>query len=198
VSTTIEFPIFRSALQGDLLTVILLNPERTWTTRELEERLDATPVAIHRELHRALDAGLVTRRAIGRTFLYSAATDSPLYEPLRMLVERTHGVEVELERELRNLPGVEGAFIHGSFARGSRIKPTSDIDLLVLGDVDHNLTRKRVRSLENRTGREIDLKIYKPEEFAALIRKRNSFARSVLRGPVRALIGSLDELVEAS
>lgn len=197
MSTTIEFPIFRSALQGDLLTVILLNPERTWTTRELEERLDATPVAIHRELHRALDAGLVTRRAIGRTYLYSAATDSPLYEPLRMLVERTHGVEVELERELRNLPGVEGAFIYGSFARGSRIKPTSDIDLLVLGDVDHNLARKRVRSLEPRAGREIDLKIYKPEEFAALIRKRNSFARSIVRGPVRALIGSLDELVEA-
>src|SRR6266702_1326653 len=113
-------PLFRSELQLRILALVLLDPDRTWTTPELARRLDAAPVTIHRELHRALDAGLLMREAIGRTYLYRAATDSPLYEPLRLLLERTVGIEVELRSALEDVPGVEAAFIHGSFAQKTK------------------------------------------------------------------------------
>src|SRR5437868_10513504 len=94
VPATTAPPIFRSELQLRLLALMFLGPDRTWTTPELAKRLNATPVTTHRELHRALDSGLLVREAIGRTYLYRAATDSPLYEPLRLLLERTVGIEV--------------------------------------------------------------------------------------------------------
>lgn len=186
--------VFRSDLQLRMLGLLLLGPDRTWTTPELAERLGATPVTIHRELHRALDAGLLVREAIGRTFLYRAATDSPLYEPLQLLLERTVGIEVELRRALEDVTGVEAAFIHGSFANGTKIKPTSDIDLLVLGHPDPHALRRRIRGVESQLGREIDVLAYTRAEFASLARSGNSLVRGIMRGPVTPLIGSTDAL----
>jgi predicted nucleotidyltransferase len=187
-------PLFRSDLQLRLLGLLVLHPDKTWTARDLAERLDATPVSVHRELHRALDSGLLTRESVGRTFLYHAATDSPLYEPVQLLLERTVGVEAELGRVLEEVPGVEAAFIHGSFARGSSVGPTSDIDVLVLGRADPHELRRRLREVEPRLGREIDVLAYTPDEFRQLVEQRNSLVHGIVRGPVKALVGTPEAL----
>jgi predicted nucleotidyltransferase len=189
-----RIPIFRSELQAAILQLVLLNPERQWTAPNIVERLSANPVTVHRELRRAVDEGLLLREPLGRSYLYSAATDSPLYEPLRTLLERTVGVEPELRKALGTLPGVEGAFLHGSFARGGVVRPTSDVDVLVLGAPDPHALRKRLREVERRIGREIDVLAYEPTEFSELAKSGNSLARDVLRGPVIALVGSADDL----
>jgi predicted nucleotidyltransferase len=186
--------LFRSELQLRLLGLLLLNPQETWTASELARRLEATSVSVHRELHRGLAAGLLVREAVGRTYLYRAATDSPLYEPLRLLLERTVGVEAELRRALEGVRGVEAAFIHGSFAKQTKIKPTSDVDLLVLGDADPHALRRTVRRVEARVGREIDVLAYRPDEFAALAESGNSLVRGIIRGPVTPLVGSATAL----
>lgn len=196
-ATTAALPIFRSELQLRILGLLLLSPDRPWTTPDLAKRLDATPVTIHRELHRALDAGLLVREAIGRTYLYRAATNSPLYEPLRLLLERTVGIEVELRRALEDVPGVEAAFIHGSFAKKTKIKPSSDIDVIVLGNADPHALRRRIRRVESQLGREIDLLAYSRAEFASLAKSGNSLVRGIMRGPVTPLIGSADALQAA-
>lgn len=186
--------LFRSELQLRMLGLLLLNPQRTWTASELAKRLEATSISVHRELHRGLSAGLLVREAVGRTYLYRAATASPLYEPLRLLLERTVGVEAELRRALEGVRGVEAAFIHGSFAKQTKIKPTSDVDLLVLGDADSHALRRAVRKVEARVGREIDILVYRPDEFGALAASGNSLVRGIIRGPVTPLVGSAEAL----
>jgi predicted nucleotidyltransferase len=190
----VESTLFKSRLQPQILGLLLLNEQRGWTARELTDRLNATPVAVHRELHRALRGGLVTREAIGRTYVYRAATESPLYEPLRQLLERTVGVEVELGRALASVAGVAAAFIHGSYAKGTKVRPTSDVDLLVLGNVNLHDLRSQLRQVEARVGREIDVLAYEPSEFADLARGGNSLARGILRGPVIPVIGTVEQL----
>jgi hypothetical protein len=44
---------------------------------------------VYRELGRLLDAGIVEKRVEGRNTIYLAASDSPLFVPLRTLLERT-------------------------------------------------------------------------------------------------------------
>lgn len=193
-SAATALPIFRSELQLRMLGLVILNADRAWTALELASRLEATSVSVHRELHRALDAGLLEREAIGRTYLYRGATDSPLHEPLRELLERTVGIEPELRRALEEVPGIEAAFIHGSFASGTKIRPTSDVDVLVLGNPDAHALRRQLRRVENQLGREIDLLAYTPAEFASLLKNGNSLVRGINRGPVTALIGSADAL----
>jgi predicted nucleotidyltransferase len=186
--------LFRSELQLRILGLLLLSPERTWTASELTRRLEANSVTVHRELHHGLSAGVLVREPVGRTYVYRAATDSPLYEPLRLLLERTVGVEVELRRALEGVRGVEAAFIHGSFANQTKMKPTSDVDLLVLGDADPHALRRTIRRVEAHVGREIDVLAYRPEEFAALAKSGNSLVRGIIRGPVTPLVGSAEAL----
>jgi predicted nucleotidyltransferase len=177
-----------------MLGLLLLSPQETWTAPQLAQALAANPVAIHRELHRALASGLLVREPIGKTYVYRAATESPLYEPLRLLLERTVGVEPELKRALEDVPGVEAAFIHGSFTNETKLRPTSDVDVLVLGNVDPHALRRRVREIEGRLGREIDVMAYTPEEFAALAADGNSLVREIIRGPVTPLVGTREAL----
>jgi predicted nucleotidyltransferase len=193
-SVSSQLALFRSELQLRILGLLLLSPQETWTASEVGRRLEANSVTVHRELHRGLAAGVLVREPIGRTYVYRAATDSPLYEPLRLVLERTVGVEVELRRALESVPGVEAAFIHGSFASQTKIKPTSDVDLLVLGDADPHALRRSVRKVEGRVGREIDVLAYRREEFAALAESGNSLVRGIIRGPVMPLVGSPEAL----
>jgi predicted nucleotidyltransferase len=174
--------------------LLLLNPDRAWATAELIERLDATPATAHRELHRALASGLIVREGVGQTYLYRAASDSPLFAPMRDLLEKTVGVEMQISRALQSVPGIEAAFIHGSFADNNGIRPRSDVDLLVLGEVDPHALRRQLRQIERGIGRTIDVTLYSPKEFDALFRSGNSFARGIVRGPTKPLVGTLDDL----
>jgi predicted nucleotidyltransferase len=63
------------------------------------------------------------------------------------LLERTVGVEAELRRALVDVPGVDAAFIHGSFAKKNKLRPTSDVDVLVLGHIDPRTLRRRIRRI---------------------------------------------------
>jgi predicted nucleotidyltransferase len=193
-----QVPIFRTSLQARLLALLLTNPDRTWRAPEIAARLGTSPVNVQRELRRAVAEGLLTRESVGRTFLYRAATESPLYDALRTLLERTVGVESELREALKDMPGVQAAFLHGSYAQGTRISPESDVDVLVLGSPNPHELRKRLRDVEQRVGREIDVLAYTPDEFAALARAGNSFANQILKGPVQPLVGSLDDLPRAA
>lgn len=188
-------PLFRSELQLRLLALLLLQPERVWTSTELRANLGATAASIHRELQRALAAGIIEREGIGRTYRYRAALASPILEPLQELLEKTVGIEIDLRRALKGVAGVDVAIIHGSYAEGIRTRPTSDVDVLVVGEPDFRLLQSKVRRLERSAGREIDLLVYSRKEFREMVASGNSLARGVMDGPVKPLIGELKDVV---
>jgi predicted nucleotidyltransferase len=188
-----ELPIFRSTLQARLLALLLSDPERRWTARELETRLDAVQQTLNNELRRLVGAGLLHADAVGRTKLYRAAVESPLFEPLRELVARTVGAEAMLARALGGLAGVEAAAIFGSAASGEPLRPSSDVDVLVVGDVDFDRVADAVRPVEEVAGRDVHLVAYRLDELRARA-GADGFARSVLQGPLRMLVGDEAEL----
>ena len=161
------------------------------TTRQLRERTGAAPASLHRELGRLEGAGLITHDLIGRTKLYTAAVDSPLHDPLHDLLRKTLGVEAELRRRLAQVEGVRIAAIFGSWAEG-QTTPGSDIDLLVLGDVDRSRLLATAREVERVAGREIDVTAYRPAEFADRIAEGSGFLTTILRGSLIPLIGDLE------
>src|SRR5688572_16881038 len=108
-----QLPLFRSELQAELLAILLLGTEGPVTTAELRARTGATASSLHRELARLEHAGLVEQDRVGRAKRYRPARDSPLYEPLRELLERTLGVEQLLRERLAALSEVESAAIFG-------------------------------------------------------------------------------------
>jgi predicted nucleotidyltransferase len=183
-------PIFRSNLQARLLAALLLNEGDPLTARELIERTGAKPATLHRELARLEQAGLIQHDRVGNAKRYVAATDSPLHGPLRELLRRTLGVEPLLRQRLEDTEGVTAAAIFGSWAQG-RPSPDSDIDLLVVGEMDRDELLSAVREVEAQAHREIDVTAYRADEFARRRDEGSGFLRTVLRGPLIELIGKV-------
>lgn len=73
-------PLLRSRLQAELLTLVLLTPDREWSLTELAERAGSSLSSAQREMARAEEAGVVSSRRLGSTRLVTAA-DSPLTGP---------------------------------------------------------------------------------------------------------------------
>ena len=155
-------PIFRSALQAELLARLYLAPERRFATGELLSAGESRS-SVFRELRRLAGAGLIERERLGGAALYRAARGSPLYRPLRELIRRTMGVEALLERELAGVAGVEAAAIFGSWAAGE-LQPESDIDVLVIGRPDRTTLALAAQRAGRVAGREVNVSIWPAPE----------------------------------
>jgi DNA-binding transcriptional ArsR family regulator len=156
-------PIFRSQQQGQLLALLLGDPDLEVSLSDLASRLGTPYPSVHREIERAEAAGLVTSRRIGNTRLVRANTASPYYEGLALVLTRAFGVPAVLAEALRGVDGISAAFIYGSWAaryagqEGQR--PVEDIDLLVLGEPDRDQLYAAVEAVEPRLGRPVQVTI---------------------------------------
>lgn len=184
-------------MQVDLLGLLMLQPEREWRLEQLAKILKATPSSVHRELNRAVAAGLVTRSDDRRPHMFRAAQDSPIYPSIRELLDRTVGVPERFRRALQGFNDVRVAVIHGSWA-GGQVRPTSDVDLLVIAEGDRRAIRRAVRQVGRDVGREVDASVLTPEAFRELKREDNPFLAAIIRGPHLAVVGDLAEFVDAA
>lgn len=82
------------------------------------------------------------------------------------------------------------AGIYGSPAEG-RLKPSSGIDVLVLGDVEFAEVTDALASAEESLGRPVNSTMYSMVEFEQDLRVKRHFLSTVLERPLIALIGEL-------
>lgn len=176
-----------------MLASLLHDPDRRWTAEQLTTSLGAASASVHRELHRALDAGIVIRDDSARPHLFRAARDSPLFPELQTLMERTYGVEPTLAEALSQIPGIDMAVLHGSWVEGP-LRPRSDIDVLAVGDADFDGVVRATRQVGDRFGRRIDLVLLTPGELEEAMSRGNAFVRKVADGPRLDLIGDFGEV----
>lgn len=108
-------PLLRSRLQAELLSLVLLTPEREWSLTELAERTEGSVSSAQREMARAEEAGVVSSRRLGNTRLVKASP-SPLTGPLTELLLRSFGPRQVVAEELADLGGIEAVYLFGSWA----------------------------------------------------------------------------------
>ena len=154
-------PLLRSRLQAELLTLVLLTPGQEWSLTELADRAGASVSSAQREMARAEDAGVVSSRKVGNTRLVSAAV-SPLTGPLTELLLRSFGPRQVVGEELSGLPGVEAAYLFGSWAaryEGQTGRAPADIDVLVIGQPDRDELDDAAQRAGSRLAREVNMTV---------------------------------------
>lgn len=132
-------PLLRSRSQGDLLAVLFMYPDEPVTLTALAQRLGVSVATVSREVHRLAEAGLLLEKRAGSARLVRARTDHRLFQPLADLLALTFGPRAVLTDLLTDAPGVEEAFIYGSWAARYTGHPghvPNDIDVLVIGTPD--------------------------------------------------------------
>jgi DNA-binding transcriptional ArsR family regulator len=163
-------PLLRSRMQGELLAILLLHPEREYSITELAEGCGVTPTAVLREVERLVGGGILEDRRVGRSRLVKARTDTPLYRPLSEVISVTFGPLPLLAEALSGLAGVREAHIYGSWAaryRGEPGPPPGDVDVLVVGSPDADTLFDLAEGVSRRLGREVNVHRVSPASWAA-------------------------------
>lgn len=181
-----------SSARAKVLSCLLLPGARPVHVRELGRLCGLPYSAAQREVKLLEDLGLVEAEQVGRSKRYHVVAGAPLIPALRDLVRQAVGV-VPLLRAAVDREGVEFSFVYGSVAAGEDL-PDSDVDVMVIGDVDDDEFSQALDEVARQTGREITPVTYRPDEFRQGLREGNSFLTSVLRKPKILLKGDEDAL----
>lgn len=181
-------PILRSQQQGEILALLLGDPDLELSLTEIAARTGAPHPSVYREVQRAEQAGLVTTRKRGNTRLVRANTASPYYAGLAEVLTRAFGVPAVLAEALKPVKGIAAAYIYGSWAArhegqtGQR--PVGDVDVLILGEPDRDQLYDALSPAETRLGRPVQATIRDP---AWLESGTGAFHDTVIRRPMLRL-----------
>lgn len=181
-----------------VLVALLLQPESSFHLRELARMTGSHAGTLGRELEKLTEAGLLLRVEQGNQVHYRANTRSPLFDELAAMFRKTHGVVPALREALAPLAdGIHAAWVFGSTARGTATD-TSDVDLLVLGDVGFTTLVQAIHPLQASLGREVNPVLYSTAEFARRAQAGDAFARELLAKPKLFVMGDKDDIGESA
>jgi predicted nucleotidyltransferase len=161
-------PILRSRFQAELLTLLLLSPEREWSLTELADRVGSSLATAGREVSRAEGAGIVKSWRRGNTRLVRA-NPTPLTAPMTDLLLRSFGPPQVLAEEMGSIAGIDSAYLFGSWAARHEGTPgpvPGDIDVLVLGNPDRTDVDDSGQRASRRLGREVSVTFRTPQWWA--------------------------------
>jgi hypothetical protein len=134
-------PLLRSDTQGELLALLMLQPDNEYTLTQIAHRVGVSLPTVHAEVARLIAAEMLLERRVGRARLVRAQTEHVLFRPLQELLELTYGPAVVLPDVLADVPDVREAFIYGSWAARRLGEPgpaPRDVDVVVVGDATRN------------------------------------------------------------
>jgi predicted nucleotidyltransferase len=185
--------IFKSRTRKELFRLYFTNPDQEYYLRELE-RILSTPVSmIRKELTRLEEDGIFLSRRKGNSIYYFLNKSYPLFDELKSIVFKTIGIRGLLREMLSKIKGIEVAFIYGSFAKREETAK-SDIDLLIIGEIDDSGLIRRINKLEERLKREINYSVFRRDEFKQKMKEKDSFVIDLLKNPKLFLIGYPNDL----
>lgn len=175
-----------------LLGLLLMRPDQSFHLREIERLTGVPSGPAHRELRKFEQAGLLTAEKVGNQVRYRANRANPIFTELQGIVRKTVGLADVLREALEPLSrDIRFAFVFGSVARGDE-GAASDVDLMVVGDVQFDQVVGAIYPLHEKLGREINPMVLTADEFRDRVREK-SFVARVLGGEKLMLLGALDE-----
>jgi predicted nucleotidyltransferase len=134
------------------------------------------------------------QRKDGRRTYFKAETRSPIFRELRGIFEKTVGLIPSLRVALRPFENkIVFAFVYGSIARRQE-HATSDVDLMVIGNVGLGDLAPSLRKAERRLGREVNVTNYSVDEFRKKVADGDHFLTTVLKGSLQFVKGEKRDL----
>jgi predicted nucleotidyltransferase len=181
--------------QQRVLGILFSDPDRSFPATELIALAGVGTGAVHRELARLTESGIVTMTPVGKQRRYQANRQSPVFSELHGLVVKTVGLIEPLRQALAPMAArIQVAFVYGSVAKGSDTA-TSDIDLLILADdVSYAEAFGALRDAEKVIGRSVNPNLLTLEEWRARKGAESHFVERVAAQPKIFVIGAESDL----
>ncbi len=180
--------------RGGVLALLFGNSEKSFYTRQIASKIGASVGAVAPQLTLLASVGLLVASKSGNQVFYQANRESPIFEEMKGLVAKTVGIYQQLQSALEPLSGrIVVAFVYGSMAKHEETAG-SDVDLMVVGDVQIDELLEHLAKVEKQIGRPINPTIYSAPEFRAKLAGGSHFLNSVAGSEKVFIIGGEDEL----
>jgi len=178
-----------------VLGLLLLRPADALHGREVARRTGLPAGTITRELTKLAEVGLLKREKRGNQQVYSADTTCPIYTEMASILRKTSGLaDVLIQALVPAAPGLRLALVFGSVAQ-ARETAGSDVDVLLIGDLDFAQAVTLLHPTQALLGREVNPKVFTAAEFSAKA-ATEPFIRDILAKPKIFLVGNDHDLAE--
>ncbi len=168
----------RSKTRRKLLTYYFTNPGARLHLRELAATLAVDPSNLSKELSRLVHEGLFRTEMSGHQKYVMLDSHYPLLKEVRGIVTKTIGAPALLADALSSLPGIEEAYLYGSFARNQQ-DAASDIDVLIIGRPKAAALALAMNRLERQIGRSIEYTVLSQAEIRSRRARKDPFLEHV-------------------
>lgn len=172
-----------------VLALLFGHADEQFYLREIARRGGTGIGATQRELGQLTEAGLISRVRRGHQIYYQANRKNPIFSELKSILVKTSGVRGILLEGLTSLEDrIKLAFVFGSIARGEE-KASSDVDLMVVGEVSFTDVVSALGQIEAKLGREVNPTVYGPREFREKLAAKNHFLSTIAKEKKLFVIG---------
>jgi predicted nucleotidyltransferase len=185
--------LFSSRVRIQLLSHFLLHPETRDHIRALAAQVDAQYSAVWKELNNLEEAGLLKSESLGGRRIFTLNSRYPIVPELRNIILKTVGAGDLLRGSLKDLEGIDVAFIFGSFAEGEA-DADSDLDIMLIGNLDVARITQVIAKIEERLDRDVNYVLLTQEDWESRRRDEDPFVTNVRDAKKIMLIGTLDDL----
>jgi predicted nucleotidyltransferase len=184
-----------SGTQQRVLGLLFGQPGRSFYATELIGLTGAGSGAVQRELARLAQSGLITVRPLGNQKHYQANPQSPLFDELCAIAQKTVGLAEPLRTALNPVSSeIHAAFVFGSIAKREDTA-TSDIDLMIISDtLSYGDVFEVLETASSSLGRTVNPTIVTRKELAKREKSNDAFISRVLSQPKIWLIGDGNSL----
>lgn len=177
-----------------ILALLFGNPDERFYVSDIARRAGDARGQVQRELVRLARSGLILREPQANQVYFRANPASAIYHELATLVAKTFGIADILRAALAGLADrIDIAFIYGSVARAEQ-RATSDVDVLIVGEVLLSELDPRLSQAETRLGRKVSPTVLDRKTFRKRAADQDHFLKSVLAGPKIFLVGDAAKL----
>jgi predicted nucleotidyltransferase len=185
--------LITSKVRHALLVLFITHPDERFYLKQLTRDLGLSSSQLQKELAKLREIGFLTSSRESNTRYYQANKAFPLFPELKSMIYKTAGLADFLRETLEDIGPIDVALIYGSVAKNVE-DMRSDVDLLVIGDIDLDALHDAIGSAEKSIEREINPTVFSRKDWSARIKKKQAFAIDILSGPKIVLIGDEDEL----
>jgi len=180
-------------VRAEIMRLLFTDPAKEFHLRELSRLSSLALGTIQQEVGKLAHADLLVARRDGNRLYYRANTEHPIFSELQGIALKTTGLRERLAEALAGVPGIKMAFVFGSAAAGTT-GATSDVDLLVVGDVGLRALAPKLRPFTLSLGREVNPHVLTRDTLSAKARAGDAFITNVLASPKMWITGDPDEL----
>ena len=149
-----------------ILTRFFFNPQTKSYLRELANEFNVSTNSVRVELNQLTKTKLLTSEKNGRSVIYKANQNHPLFPELTSMVRKVMGIDKVIDGVVSHLGDLEKAYIIDDYAEG---KDTGIIDLLLVGAINQNYLNTLIKATESFVNRKIRSLVLNREEYKKLL-----------------------------